>query len=233
MTMNSPESMQILHQLATTDSGSSKGLDQVKAAEMMREIGLKCISFNGIPRTINVLGAFHAGLPQAVSSALDTTPAHADRSADASNIMEIRARGEALWKSVYDPFQDKLVAKLAQSHPNLPRFILQYEYGGLLADPPSSDSSASIGRVLTSIVAVACLRAQTGVGPQVVSHVFGLRKAYDDGSYKAEGEAEVEGGKWLASDEGNIWLLECVDRIVQGIGEGRGTTFAPGMRAKL
>jgi hypothetical protein len=90
---------------------------------------------------------------------------------------------------------------------------------------------ATVGRVLTSIVAVACLRAQTGVGPQVVSHVFGLRKAFEDGSAKAEDV--VPGGEWLASDEGSIWLLSIVDRIVEAIGAGEGTTFAPGLRAKL
>lgn len=90
-----------------------------------------------------------------------------------------------------------------------------------------------IGRVLTSLAAVGCLRAQTGVGPQVVSHIFGLRKAYDDGSFEAQGEKEVEGGKWLASDEGNLWILSVVDRIVEAIGAGAGTTFAPGIKAKL
>lgn len=82
---------------------------------------------------------------------------------------------------------------------------------------------------------MACLRAQSGVGPQVVSHVFGLRKAFEDGT--AEGEDVVMGGKWLASDEGSLWLLEAVDGIVHALGEGRGTTFAPGFesmpRAKL
>lgn len=88
-----------------------------------------------------------------------------------------------------------------------------------------------VGRVLTSIAAVACLRAQTGVGPQVTSHVFGLRKAFGDGS--AAGEEAVLGGEWLAGNEGSIWLLETVDRLVEAIGEGRGTTFAPGFKAKL
>lgn len=88
--------------------------------------------------------------------------------------------------------------------------------------------------MLTSIVAVACLRSQTGVGPQVTSHVFGLRKAFEDGSAKAEGETEVEGGEWLATDEGNSWLLKSVDSIVEALGEGKGSTFAPGMsKAKL
>lgn len=65
--------------------------------------------------------------------------------------------------------------------------------------------------------------------------MFGLRKAFEDGT--AEGEDVVAGGKWLASNEGSLWLLEVVDRIVECIGEGRGTSFAPGFekapRAKL
>lgn len=84
---------------------------------------------------------------------------------------------------------------------------------------------------MTSIVAVACLRAQTGVGPQVLSHVFGLRKALEDGSWVEDVESEA-GARWLASDEGNMWILESVDAIVEAIGGGNGSNFAPG-RAKL
>lgn len=87
-----------------------------------------------------------------------------------------------------------------------------------------------MGRVLTSIVAVSCLRTQTGVGPQVLSHVFGLRKAFKDGS----AEKEVEGGEWLAGDEGSVWLLESVDRIVEALSGGKGSSYAPGsIKAKL
>lgn len=146
-----------------------------------------------------------------------------------SNITPTLARGRSLWKSIYHPFDEKLAAKLAQSHPDLPVHIIESEYGCLFADP-DSQRTAKVGRVLTSIIAVACLRAQTGVGPQVTSHVFGLRKAFADGS----AESDIEGGEWLASNEGSVWLLEQVDRIVEAIGEGRGTTFAPGfIRAKL
>jgi hypothetical protein len=67
----------------------------------------------------------------------------------------------------------------------------------------------------------------------VTSHIFGLRKAYEDGSCNAQGEEEVKGGEWLASDEGNTWILKSVDAIVEAIGGGMGTTFAPGMRSKL
>lgn len=119
-------------------------------------------------------------------------------------------------------------------------FIVNHEYGALFADPEDlgHKSGAKVGRVLTSIVAVACLRAQTGVGPQVTSHVFGLRKAFEDGTWEGKGEFsgefEGEAGKWLASDEGNVWLLESIDAIVETLGEGKGSSFAPGMtKSKL
>lgn len=110
---------------------------------------------------------------------------------------------------------------------------MEGHYSVLLADTQTLQPYAKVGRVLTSIVAVACLRSQTGVGPQVTSHVFGLRKAFDDGSFEAAGEQQVEGGKWLASNEGSVWLLSSIDRVVDSIGEGLGTTFAPGLRARL
>jgi len=165
---------------------------------------------------------------------LTSPPARSEPSP--SNIAAIRARGLAVWTSIYAPFSAKLVSRLADSHPDLPVHILNSHYGALLSDPPSHADTQGhkVGRVLTSLAAVACLRAQTGVGPQVTSHIFGLRKAYDDGSAAWEGEAEVEGGRWLASDEGNLWILRSVDEIVEAIGQGAGTSFAPGMvRAKL
>ncbi|CAG8960099.1 hypothetical protein HYFRA_00010577 [Hymenoscyphus fraxineus] len=229
MTMNSPASLAELYRLAT--SPSAEKAEAVKTAELMREIGLKSIGFNGVPRTINCLGAFRASLPSEVVDSLSTKPT---RIPNQENINSIIARGDSLWDSIYHPFSTKLVAKLASSHPDLPVHILNHEYGALFADPPSLPAGAKVGRVLTSIVAVACLRSQTGVGPQVISHVFGLRKAYEDGSAQAEGEFPVEGGEWLASDEGNMWLLESVDSIVEALGKGEGSTFAPGMtKSKL
>jgi hypothetical protein len=80
-------------------------------------------------------------------------------------------------------------------------------------------------------VAIACLRAQTGVGPQVLSHVFGLRKGVEDGSYKQDAQGEAESGvQYLASDEGIEWILKTIDRIVEVVG---GASFAPGRESKL
>ncbi|KAJ5179251.1 hypothetical protein N7492_002461 [Penicillium capsulatum] len=222
MTMNSPESLTALYQLAATTSPNT-----VETAELIREVGLKCISFNGIPRTINCLGAFKASLPDSVGAQLSRTPT---RAPTPDNIAGISARGHALWDSIYRPFEKKLYDKLGDSHPDLPVHILHANYGALLSDP-QRQTGASAGRVLTSIVAVACLRAQTGVGPQVTSHVFGLRKALEDGSWATDVESE-KGARWLASDEGNAWILSSVDAIVEAISQGEGSNFAPG-RAKL
>jgi hypothetical protein len=209
-TLNSPDSLPILHAVAS----SQPGQDEVHTAEFIREVGLKCISFNGIPRTINCLNAFHASLPKSVAGKLATGPS---RTPTPSNLGDISTRGRQLWDSIYAPFENKLVEKLALSHPDLPVHILNSHYGPLLSDPAERNGLAGTGRVLTSAVAIACLRAQTGVGPQVLSHVFGLRKAWEDGTWRADGESE-EVVEWLAGDEGVEWILSTVDRIAEVLG---------------
>ncbi|KAM0327446.1 hypothetical protein ACHAQA_005734 [Verticillium albo-atrum] len=226
-TLNAPDALPVLHEVATASArskGSHSGSDPaLQTAELIREVGLKCISFNGIPRSINCLNAFHAALPADLTARLETKPS---RAPDA----DTTPRGRGLWNSVYAPFEDKLVAKLATSHPDLPVHILNSHYGPLLSEPAAAKRGnlAATGRVLTSVIAIACLRAQTGVGPQVLSHVFGLRKAIEDGSFRAAGEEEVEGAEWLAGDEGSEWLLKSVDSISEALGGGN---FAA--RAKL
>ncbi|KAK3305701.1 uncharacterized protein B0T15DRAFT_416456 [Chaetomium strumarium] len=226
-TLNSPSSLLILHDLASSSS-SSTNLSPLRTAELIREIGLKCISFNGIPRTINCLGAFKAGLDPSLASQLTTTPS---RHLTPDNIASVTEHGRDLWASIYTPFDEKLEAKLADSHPDLPVHILGCHYGPLLADPPARNAQrrqgsglGAVGRNLTSVVAVACLRAQTGVGPQVLSHVFGLRKGVEQGLHREEfvgvedGEAEAEGVERLAGDEGCEWLLRSVDAIAEAVG---------------
>ncbi|KAK0625401.1 hypothetical protein B0T17DRAFT_463694, partial [Bombardia bombarda] len=180
-TLNSPASLTILHQVATTSSPTNP----LSAAELIREIGLKCISFNGIPRTINCLNAFRADflVSQPFLPQLSTTPT---RQLTPANADAIAQRGRALWKSVYTPLHDKLEARLAESHPDLPVYILGSHYGPLLSDPQTRGGLGVVGRNLTSVVAIASLRAQTGVGPQVLSHVFGLRKGVEQGTHREE-----------------------------------------------
>jgi hypothetical protein len=185
----------------------------------MREVGLKCISFNGIPRSINNLNAFHASLAPSLAAQLATAPT---RAPDPAALPATARRGRALWDSVYAGFETKLVDKLAAAHPDLPVHILHSHYGPLLSDPEARGGLARVGRTLTSVVAVACLRAQTGVGPQVLSHVFGLRKAVEQGWAEREAAAEggIDGVEWLAGDEGGEWLLGAVDEISRALGGG-------------
>ncbi|KZM24029.1 dolichyl-P-Man:Man(5)GlcNAc(2)-PP-dolichol alpha-1,3-mannosyltransferase [Ascochyta rabiei] len=226
MTMNSPESMEALFHSTTQGKPQE---ESVQVAEFMREIGLKCIGFNGIPRTINMLNAFRASLPGDVYSKLNTTPT---RYPDASNIEQINARGRGLWDKIYRPLHEKLESKLGEAHPDLPVFIINNEYGGLFTDPERS-TGATVGRITTSLIAITCLRAQQGVGPQVLSHVYGLRKALGDGSWKDEPAAGSEEAiKWLLTDEGCTWVLEKTDQLVEALGGAQGSTFAP-VKAKL
>ncbi|KAK6601777.1 hypothetical protein H4I96_07118 [Botrytis cinerea] len=173
-------------------------------------VGLPSWLTISIPRTINVLGQFRANLPDEIMNSLNKTPS---RELTTTNVDGAKARGRGLWDSIYRPFETKLLNKLAESHPDLPVFILN-SYSSLFTDP-SVSSRPSTNRS----------------GPQVTSHVFGLRKAFEDGTYKAAGEEPVEGGEWLAGEEGNAWILNTVDKIVEAIGgESGGTTFAPALR---
>jgi hypothetical protein len=237
MTLNSPESLLKLYALAssstqtpTTSSTSNPSDHPLYTAELMREVGLKCIGFNGVPRTINCLNAFRDGLPTEIQTRLAERQPR--RKLDRKNIDDVLDRGHGLWNSIYAPFSSKLIKKLASSHPDLPVHIVESEYGALFSDPgQSAPLGANVGRVLTSVVAVACLRAQTGVGPQVLSHVFGLRKAVEgEQAAVAEAKGEVEGAEWLASDEGSEWLLKQVDAVVGAIGGGG---FAGGYEREL
>lgn len=212
--------MKILQDVASIEH------DATATAELIREVGLKCISFNGIPRTINCLNSFYASLPESVSSKLSNTPS---RAPTPENLGSIQQRGRELWDSIYAPLEQKLYSKLALAHPDLPVHILNGNYGPLLSDPKERGGLASVGRVLTSVVAVACLRAQTGVGPQVLSHVFGLKKGFKDGTYKKDESADVEAAEWLAGDEGSQWILKSVDRIAEVLG----ANFAPTRESKL
>lgn len=133
------------------------------------------------------------------------------------DIDAIYKRGRELWDGIYEPHAEKLVKKLGDSHPDLPVHILNSHYGPLLSDPPgpTEPGAYKVGRVLTSVIAIAALRAQTGVGPQVTSHVFGLKKSLLEGG---GGDGKVlQGQEWLTSDEGVNWLIESVDLLAHTV----------------
>lgn len=120
-----------------------------------------------------------------------------------------RKEGIALWNDIYGQHSETLIEKLSSFHPDMAEYILDAHYGPLLTDPPAREGQFRLGRILTSVIAIAALRALTGVGLQVTSHVYGLKKA------KLEGK--LEGEEWLTSDEGCMWILRTADDIVNTI----------------
>ncbi|RDA93504.1 hypothetical protein CP533_3967 [Ophiocordyceps camponoti-saundersi (nom. inval.)] len=208
VTLNSPGSLIHLHAVASARS------DATTSACLMREVGFRCISFNGIPRTINALVALRAALPSVVNDRLDE-----ESKSQCSDFTVEKRLGRQLFESVYGPLASRLTRKLDDAHPNLTRYILHHHYGALLAQ-----ASEPFPRLLTSVVAVACLRAQTGVGPQLLSHVYGLRKADLDGSWRRdwlyEKDGDEEAARWLMTDDGGEWLLRSIDVIVEAFGGG-------------
>lgn len=131
------------------------------------------------------------------------------------------SRGKELWNSIYQPHSDKLIKKLAEYHPDLPVHILDSHYSLLLSDP---SPVGPLGRTLTSVLAVACLQSYTGVGSQVTSHVFGLKKAgeeqEDTDALQAQGISGEE-KRWLCGDEGSEWVLKAVEELRQVVMDDR------------
>jgi len=100
-------------------------------------------------------------------------------------------------------------------------FIIQ-SYGTVLAPLSgrtktySEDSSledldqGNLSRALGSVIGIATLRSEGRVGPQLVSHAFGLLKAR---YVKGQNEEDA----WLSSDEGTEWVIRTVDEILDVI----------------
>lgn len=74
-TLNNPGSLQALHRYAT-GSGRSDMMQRTEMALLMRETGLKCIGFIGIPKVINNLAALRKAVEedQELVKALPTQP---------------------------------------------------------------------------------------------------------------------------------------------------------------
>jgi hypothetical protein len=103
---------------------------------------------------------------------------------------------------------------LVADGPLFPAFIIQ-SYGSVLSPLPGTGEQGNLSRALGSVVAVACLRAEGRVGPQLTSHVFGLLKART-----TEGLNEED--RWLASDEGTEWVIRTVDTLLDVVIAERG-----------
>ena len=99
----------------------------------------------------------------------------------------------------------RLIRKLA--------FIIQ-SYGSVLAPlPQGGQEQGNLSRALGSVVGTACLRVEGRVGPQLMSHVFGLLKARNE-------ENQNEEDTWLSSDEGTEWVIRTVDKVVDAVTSG-------------
>ncbi|KAI0692654.1 hypothetical protein BC835DRAFT_1356381 [Cytidiella melzeri] len=209
LTANLPSSVGHLYKFATRTDPENRAsreslADATLKAATIREAALKSNIFVGVPRTILSLAGLSEVLEDDVKASLRTV---SKRSATPQNIEEILGRGKNLWSSIYTPFDVKLHDKLGSYHPDFIEFIIQ-AYGAVLSPLPGGDSEqGNLSRALGSVVGVACLRAEGGVGPQLTSHVFGLLKARD-----VEGMSEED--YWLASDEGTEWVVRTVDAIL-------------------
>ncbi|KAF8974392.1 hypothetical protein BDZ97DRAFT_1935297 [Flammula alnicola] len=228
LTANRPSAVGHLYRFVTRstldDNGKQHALDlpsAVNKAALMRESALKSVIFIGVPRVILSLAALHEALDDEVKAALRT---QSKRTATADNIESIVTRGKGLWNSIYPPHADKLHDKLGSYHPDFISFIIQC-YGSVLSPLPGATKSYSdtssledldqgnISRALGSVVGIASLRAEGGVGPQLISHVFGLLKARLT-------ENQNEEDKWLSSDEGTEWVIRIVDEVLDGVSAG-------------
>jgi len=205
------------------DSESRRSLQEAThTAAVMRESALKSSIFVGVPRTILSLAELTEALEVDVKESLRTK---SQRSATQANVDAMVGRGKELWNSIYEPHADKLYNKLAGYHPDFISFIIQ-AYGAVLAPLPSYlDQQGNLSRTLGSVVGSACLRAEGRVGPQLISHVFGLLKARNAG-------VQTEEDAWLSSDEGTEWVITTVDKISDGVASEQGVDQAE-VKAKL
>lgn len=76
--------------------------------------------------------------------------------------------------------------------------------------PRGDLEQGNLTRALGSVVGIATLRAEGRVGPQLISHVFGLLKARNEENLNDE-------DKYLSSDEGTEWVVRTIDEIVDAV----------------
>lgn len=212
LTTNRPSAVGHLYRFATRADPGSVGTrrnleDAITRAAVMREAALKSVIFVGVPRTISSLASLREAIEDDVYAALRK---HVIRDAKPLNIEATIERGMALWKSIYEPHAVKLYNKLGDFHPDFIAFIIQ-AYGTILSPLPRGQlEQGNLTRALGSVVAVATLRAEGRVGPQLTSHVFGLLKARYEKDLNDE-------DKFLSSDEGAEWVIRRVDEIVDAV----------------
>ncbi|TCD71304.1 hypothetical protein EIP91_011075 [Steccherinum ochraceum] len=211
LTANLPTSVGQLYHFATRDNPEDSTTrrsvsEAIRNAALMRESALKSCIFVGVPRTILSLAGLNEALEDDVKAGLRKNPS-VKRVPTVETVDEILTRGKTLWHSIYTPHDEKLYNKLGSYHPDFIEFIIQ-AYGAVLSPLPGGTSEqGNLSRAMGSVVGTACLRAETQVGPQLISHVFGLLKARDV-------EHLSEEDYWLSTDEGTEWVIRTVDKIL-------------------
>ncbi|CAH7674184.1 hypothetical protein PPACK8108_LOCUS9094 [Phakopsora pachyrhizi] len=222
VSLNRPSAFKPLWSLVS--GGFKDRIDRSECVELIRESSLKSISFIGIPKSINALNRFNE-ITQPQSDHQTSKQHQVDRGRRSyqesynSSSAEIYNRGLRLWKSVYDPLSERLIAKLSDSNPDLPNHIILSHYGHLLSDP--TERPGPLGRVATSLVAIGALRSSNELGPQLLSHVLGLKKAFnptidgdEDQIRRLSKDSLGDGVDWLLRDEGVSWIIESIDQLV-------------------
>jgi hypothetical protein len=179
-----------------------------------------------IPTVIDILDDFRSSLPSDVSRALCTEPT---RDVEMRNKEAMFVRGRELWTNTHRPYGEIIEMKHKEAHPDLPAFIIDHEYGFLLAESSGAVAGRASG-IRTSLSAIACLQAHGAKASQLFGHIHGLRKAWEDGSWSMVIDPDKEDAfEWLVSDAGCAWLLDSVDELVREVGMTVQTT----VQAKL
>ncbi|CAH7683062.1 hypothetical protein BY996DRAFT_4580688, partial [Phakopsora pachyrhizi] len=112
-----------------------------------------------------------------------------------------------VWKYVYNPLSERLIVKLSDSNPDLPNHITLSHCRHLLSDP--AEKPGLLGRVATSLVAIGALCSLNKLGPQLLSRVLGLKKAFkptidgnEDQIRRLSKDSLGDGVDWLWRNKG-------------------------------
>ncbi|KAJ3165898.1 hypothetical protein HDU88_003773 [Geranomyces variabilis] len=137
-----------------------------------REAIYKTYTVAGMPRTINALSEFKAGIERhwpAELAAVESESASDEK--PALDGQEIRNRGQSFFNLVYAKTAPRLQSLLAGLHPNLLAVIIDDAYGKVLSDVSVLDG------LETELVMVGALEVQGGaVAKQVESHRRGAMR---------------------------------------------------------
>ncbi|KAI0636233.1 hypothetical protein C8Q77DRAFT_1102312 [Trametes polyzona] len=211
-TVNAPPSLGHLYQIITRrdpdDPSTRCDVEEATtAAEQMREAILRSLIFIGVPRTFISLGSLYDSFEDEVRGNLRTSSV---RLATSENIEEIVGRGSAFGDTIYGPQRSTIEARFRTYHPDLVD-IVSYLYGSSFAPLPGGDAvRGNLNRTLCSVIAIACLRSEGGVGALLHGHVLGLLRARNEPDQSDEDH-------WLASDEGVQWVIRSVDIILDAV----------------